>query len=110
VPLNVTVSSARISSRGRLHYDGRHAESRMTYRGDAALEQVRVQDKLTGDDFLRWRTLSGNRLDVSYGIGAPRMHVGSLVLSSFYARVIVNANGTLNLSEVVANPQRRRFR
>lgn len=104
VPLNVTVSSARISSRGRLHYDGRHAESRMTYRGDAALEQVRVQDKLTGDDFLRWRTLSGNRLDVSYGIGAPRMHVGSLVLSSFYARVIVNANGTLNLSEVVANP------
>lgn len=104
VPLNVTLSSARISSRGRLHYDGRHTEPRMTYRGNAALEQVRVQDKLTGDDFLRWRTLSADQLDVSYGLGAPRMHVGSLVLSSFYARMIVNANGTLNLSEVVANP------
>ena len=105
VPLNVTISSARITSNGRLHYDGRGAEPKMTYKGNAALEQVRVQDKLTGDDFLRWRTLSGNQLDVSYGFGAPRMHVASLVLSSFYARMIVNSNGTLNLAEVVANPE-----
>ncbi len=105
VPLNVTISSARVTSNGKLHYDGRSAEPKMTYKGNAALEQVRIQDKLTGDDFLRWRTLSGNDLDVSYGVGAPRMHVGSLVLSSFYARMIVNSNGTLNLSEVVANPE-----
>jgi hypothetical protein len=105
VPLNVTISSARITSNGKLHYDGRSAESKMTYKGNAALEQVRIQDKLTGDDFLRWRTLSSNQLDVSYGIGAPRMYVGSLVLSSFYARMIVNSNGTLNLAEVVANPE-----
>ncbi|MET3651165.1 DUF748 domain-containing protein [Dyella japonica] len=105
VPLNVTISSARVTSTGKLHYDGRGAEPKLTYKGNAALEQVRVQDKLTGDDFLRWRTLSGSNLDVSYGYGATRMHVGGLVLSSFYARVIVNANGTLNLSEVVANPE-----
>lgn len=104
VPLNVTIASARLSSRGRLHYDGGHAEPRLTYQGDAALEQVRVQDKLTGDDFLRWRTLAGHRLDLSYGLGVPRMHVGSVVLSAFYARMIVSANGTLNLAEVVANP------
>ncbi|PXV61705.1 protein of unknown function [Dyella jiangningensis] len=105
VPLNVTISSARVSSSGKLHYDGRSAEPKLTYKGNAALEQVRIQDKLTGDDFLRWRTLSGNQLDVSYGYGAPRMHVGTLVLSSFYARMIVNSNGTLNLTEVVANPE-----
>ncbi|HET6552055.1 MAG TPA: DUF748 domain-containing protein [Dyella sp.] len=105
VPLNVTISSARITSSGKLHYDGRGADPKITYKGNAALEQVRIQDKLTGDDFLRWRTLSASSLDASYGTGAPRMYVGSLVLSSFYARMIVNANGTLNLSEVVANPE-----
>lgn len=104
VPLNVVISSARVTSNGKLHYDGRSAEPKFTYKGNAALEQVRIQDKLTGDDFLRWRTLSGSNLDVAYGSGAPRMHVAGLVLSSFYARMIVNANGTLNLSEVVANP------
>jgi uncharacterized protein involved in outer membrane biogenesis len=105
VPLNVTISSARITSNGKVHYDGRSQEPKLTFKGSAALEQVRIQDKLTGDDFLRWRTLSGSNLDVSYGIGAPRMHVGNLVLTSFYARMIVNANGTLNVSEVVANPE-----
>ncbi|QNK01992.1 DUF748 domain-containing protein [Dyella telluris] len=105
VPLNVTISSARISSTGKVHYDGRSADPKLTYKGNAALEQVRIQDKLTGDDFLRWRTLSGSSLDVSYGYGPPRMHVANLVLTSFYARMIVNANGTLNLSEVVANPE-----
>ncbi|MHA6203030.1 DUF748 domain-containing protein [Dyella soli] len=105
VPLNVVVSSARITSSGKVHYDGRSAEPKFTYKGNAALEQVRIQDKLTGDDFLRWRTLSGSNLDVAYSQGTPRMHVGGLVLSSFYARVIVNPNGTLNLSEVVANPE-----
>ena len=103
VPLNVTISSARISSNGKLHYDGRSAEPAFTYRGAAALEQVRVQDKLTGDDFLRWRTLSASGLDLTYGSGTPRMHVDGLALGSFYARMIVNANGRLNLSDVVGN-------
>ncbi|WP_430390618.1 DUF748 domain-containing protein [Dyella sp. 20L07] len=105
VPLNVTISSARISSNGKVHYDGRGAEPKFTYRGNAALEQVRVQDKLTNDDFLRWRTLSASNVDVVYGSGTPRVHMGSLVLSSFYARMIVNANGKLNLSDVVAKPE-----
>ncbi|WP_445144031.1 DUF748 domain-containing protein [Dyella sp. Tek66A03] len=105
VPLNVTISTARISSDGKLHYDGRGAAPKFTYRGNAALEQVRIQDKLTGDDFLRWRTLSAANVELTYGSGAPRMHIGSLVLSSFYARVIVNASGKLNLSEVVAQPE-----
>lgn len=105
VPLNVTISSARISSNGKVHYDGRGAELAFTYKGNAALEQVRIQDKLTGDDFLRWRTLSGSNLDVAYGPGTPRMHVGGLVLSSFYARMIVNPSGKLNLSDVVAKPE-----
>ena len=105
VPLNVTLTSARVSSDGKLHYDGRGAEPKFAYRGKAALEQVRVQDKLTGDDLMRWRTLTSSGIDVAYGTGTPRIHVGSLVLSSFYARVIVNANGRLNLSDVVAKPE-----
>ncbi|WP_243039834.1 DUF748 domain-containing protein [Dyella sedimenti] len=105
VPLNVTISSARLSSNGKLHYDGRGKTPKLAYRGNVALEQVRVQDKLTGDDFLRWRTLSGSGVNVDYGPGTPRLHIGGLVLSSFYARMIVNADGKLNLSDVVANPE-----
>ncbi|SFS03864.1 protein of unknown function [Dyella sp. OK004] len=102
VPLNVVISSARISSKGKLHFDGRSAQPKMTYKGNASLERVRVQDKISGDDFMRWNSLAGSNLDVSYGSGPPRMHVGALVLNAFYARMIINANGRLNLSDVVA--------
>ncbi|WP_240732301.1 DUF748 domain-containing protein [Dyella terrae] len=105
VPLNVVISQARISGSGKLHYDGRRADPVFTYNGNASLDRVRVQDKVTGDDFLRWNTLNASRLDVSYGVGAPRMHVGMLTLSSFYARMIVNADGRLNLSDVVQKEQ-----
>ncbi|RDI98090.1 DUF748 domain-containing protein [Dyella solisilvae] len=105
VPLNVTISTARLSSNGKLHYDGRGKDPKVSYKGNAALENVRVQDKLTGDDFLRWRTLSATNVDADYGPGTPRMHIGGLVLSSFYARVIVNASGKINLSDVVAKPE-----
>jgi uncharacterized protein involved in outer membrane biogenesis len=105
VPLNVVISSARLTSNGKVHYDGRSETPKVTYRGNAALERVRVQDKLTGDDFLRWRTLSGSNIDVDYGNDTPRIHVDGLVLSSFYARMIVNASGRLNLSDVVAKPE-----
>jgi len=105
VPLNVTISSARMSGKGRVHYDGRGKEPKFTFKGNAALERVRVQDKVTGDDFMRWSALNAGNLDVAYGSGTPRMHVGSLVLSAFYARMIVNANGRLNLSDVVAQPE-----
>lgn len=104
VPLNVTLSRARVTSRGKLRYDMRGAQPTITYRGDAALENVRIQDKLTGDDFLRWRELDARNLDVALGSDAPRVSIGNLALRSFYARMIINANGRLNLADVVANP------
>jgi uncharacterized protein involved in outer membrane biogenesis len=105
VPLNVTVADARLTSNGKLHYDGRGDTPKLRYRGNAALERVRVQDKLTGDDFLRWRTLDAADLDAEIGPGTPRVHIGALALTSFYARMIVNADGKLNLADVVASPE-----
>jgi len=107
VPLNVDVTSARLSSNGELHYDDRHTEPRFDYKGDAAFERVRIQDKLTGDDLMRWRSLSGSGIDLRYGEGTPRMHLGGLALDAFYARVIVNSNGRLNLSDVIANGEQQ---
>lgn len=104
VPLNVTLSRAAITSRGKLRYDAHGATPQIAYRGDAALDNVSIQDKLTGDDFLRWRSLAATRLDATYGSGTPRIDIGNLTLTAFYARMIINANGRLNISDVIAKP------
>ncbi|MBS0382744.1 MAG: DUF748 domain-containing protein [Proteobacteria bacterium] len=104
VPLNVTLARVQITSRGKLRYDARGATPQITYRGDASLDNVSIQDKLTGDDFLRWRTLAASNLDANYGAGTPRITIGHLALTAFYTRMIINANGRLNVSDVIANP------
>ncbi len=103
VPLNVRIGSALLSLDGRLGYrDQGRADAHVSYHGTATLGRVRVQDKVTGDDFLRWHSLAATGLLLRLGEGAPRADIGGLALSDFYARVIINSNGRLNLQDVVA--------
>ncbi|WP_049620566.1 DUF748 domain-containing protein [Frateuria defendens] len=99
MPLNVSVARAQLTSDGQLRYAG-GAQPRVSYRGRATLARVLVQDKLTGDDFLRWRTLALDGIDFRHGEGPLHLALGDIALSDFYARVIVNANGRLNLADV----------
>ncbi|MEP6899504.1 MAG: DUF748 domain-containing protein [Rhodanobacter sp.] len=103
VPLNVRISSALASANGRVLYRDRQPAALISYRGQLTLGRVRVQDKLSGDDFLRWTALTARGLDVRMGEGVPRVSIAGLALSDFYARVIINANGRLNLQDVVTN-------
>jgi hypothetical protein len=106
VPLNVTVASGLLSLDGDVRYADRGKDSpRVGYRGRATLGRVRIQDKLTNDDFLRWNSLSATNMMVAMGEGTPRIAIGGLALDDFYARVIINATGRLNVQDVVASPE-----
>lgn len=104
VPLNVTLSSALLSADGRVRYRDHRPQALVDWRGRVTLGNVRVQDKLTGDDFLRWNSLDASGLDVRLGEDVPHVSVAGLALDDFYARVIINANGRINMQDVVANP------
>jgi len=104
VPLNVNIKRAHLSSYGRLHYvDRGKADPRIDYRGDVVLGRVQIQDKVSGDDLLRWHSLSLDNLTMRLGVGAPKVDIRGIALSDFYARIILNSNGRLNLQDVVAN-------
>ncbi|WP_426702913.1 DUF748 domain-containing protein [Rhodanobacter sp. Col0626] len=105
VPLNVHIDSALVSLNGHLRYSDRKPEPLLSYRGQLTLGRVSVLDNVTNDDLLRWNSLAATGLDVRAGEGAPQISVGGLALDNFYARVIVNSNGRLNLQDVVASPQ-----
>jgi len=105
VPLNVRIVSAQLGLNGRVRYaDHGKQPARIDYQGQATLGRVRVLDKATDDEFLRWNNLTASDMKVRMGEGAPHVDIGALSLSDFYARVIVNATGRMNLSDVVANP------
>ncbi|APG02521.1 hypothetical protein BJI69_00450 [Luteibacter rhizovicinus DSM 16549] len=105
VPLNVRVGSGLLSLDGQVRYAAQKDTARIGYRGRATLGRVRVLDKVTNDDFLRWTSLSASNMVVDLGQGVPRVAIGGLALDDFYARVIINATGRLNLQDVIASPE-----
>ena len=104
VPLNVRVDSALLSLNGRARYRDRKPEPLVSYQGRVVLGRVHVLDKVTNDDFLRWNSLSLTGMKVRMGQGAPQVDIGGIALDDFYARVIVNSNGRINVQDVVSNP------
>jgi hypothetical protein len=104
VPLNVRLDSAVLSANGRARYRDRKPSPLITYQGRMVLGRVKVLDKVTNEDFLSWNSLAATGMKLRMGEGAPQVDIGGLSLDDFYARVIINANGRLNVQDVVSNP------
>jgi len=106
--LNATFKSAMLTTIGVASAATVRDKLHLGYRGDATIGNVRMLDKLTGEDFVRWNSLSFNRIDFALGEGRPQVRVGAIALSDFYARLILNANGRMNLSDITSNPAEAR--
>lgn len=103
--LNASIASALLSSNGRATFAMKGDTPQVTYRGDATLGNVRLLDKVTTDDFVRWNALAVQQINLAVGSGKPNVQLGSIALSRFYARLIINPNGRLNLADVVGNKE-----
>ncbi|MBF6559616.1 MAG: DUF748 domain-containing protein [Candidatus Binataceae bacterium] len=101
--LNATITSAALTTKGAVALADPGGKLRVSYRGDATLTNVRVLDKLTSDLFLRWNALSVHRIDFRMGEGQPRIHIGAIALDDFYTRLILNADGHLNVSDITSS-------
>lgn len=105
--LNAAITSALLTMDGRLVLNQGKALT-VSYQGNATLGNVRLQDRVSSDDFLRWRSLALNRIQANYDGNTPRVRVGAVALSTFYARVIINPNGRLNLQDIRVQPSEER--
>lgn len=102
---NAALRSGTVTVKGKVNFlapAGKPIVAQFT--GNAVAGNVRTVDRISGDDFLRWRTLavSGIDFDMDDSKGPLKVGINNVSLSDFYARVILNANGRLNLQDVMA--------
>jgi uncharacterized protein involved in outer membrane biogenesis len=103
--LNATMSSAALTMDGALALATARDTLRVSYRGDATLGNVHLLDQATSDSILRWQSCSASRIDAEMGAGPPKVHIGALALTNFDARAILDANGRLNILDMLASPR-----
>ncbi|MEC5409498.1 DUF748 domain-containing protein [Paraburkholderia sp. MPAMCS5] len=100
--LNAAIASALLNASGDLAVN--QAKSlKASYRGDVALVDVRMLDKATSDPFAGWGSLALSRLKADYDERGTSVDAERVTFTKFYGRVLLNAQGKLNLTDVVAH-------
>ncbi|WP_175959999.1 DUF748 domain-containing protein [Burkholderia pyrrocinia] len=100
--LNATIASALLNAQGNLTFAQVKDTPRATYRGDVGLVDVRMLDKATSDPFAGWRSLALSNLKANYDEKGTDVDAARVTFSNFYGRVLLDAQGRLNLKDVVA--------
>jgi len=97
---NIVVTGGSVDARGRIVYaTPRSGAPRMSYKGDATITDFGSLDRPTSQELMRWKTVSLTGIDAASEPFA--IAVGSVMMNGFFARVILNADATLNLKELL---------
>lgn len=110
--LNVALLRADAGFQGDIRYRDDPAGPVLQLAGNALLEDVAANSLLTddpaardmpiGQELLSWKAVSLSGLDLSLAPGqATRVAVAETALTDFYARVIIDPSGRINLQDVV---------
>lgn len=97
--VNLRLTQALLSTKGNLKLD-QSAKGALTggYKGDASVDRVATIDKASSSDFVSWKSLSLGGMDVA--IEPFALNIDKVTLADFFARVIIDPNGRINLQDI----------
>ncbi|MES2260121.1 MAG: DUF748 domain-containing protein [Pseudomonadota bacterium] len=100
--VNLRLTQAAISAKGRLQLStGSDGVLAGGYKGDASVNNLATVDKTSANDFLSWKSLSFGAMDVRLQPFA--MSIETVALADFFARVIIDPNGRINVQDIQRN-------
>lgn len=103
--LNAVIASALLSSKADVSVAQSGKNWSAGFRGDVAVTNVRMLDKLTSDVFAGWRALTISQIRAAYGVQGTDVQLAKVDLESFYARIYLDNTGRLNLKNFLNEPE-----
>lgn len=104
--LNATVRAITLAAKGDVAFAAAtgNAPMRVNWKGGVDITGVDLQDRVNKDDFLNWKRLAFAGMDVSVAGDKVAAKLGDIALEDFYGRILLNAQGRLNVMDLVAAP------
>jgi len=102
--LNATVRSLSVGARGEAEFAAAEGASpmRASWKGGVDLSDLELDDRVNQADFLKWGRLGFSDMAVDVAGDRIRAGLGDVALDDFYGRVILSAEGRLNVMDLVA--------
>ncbi|MFJ7567341.1 DUF748 domain-containing protein [Herminiimonas sp. NPDC097707] len=97
--VNILLTRADISGKGTLQVDQGKGDALLGgFKGDLTLGNLATVDKLSTNEFLRWKSLSFGGMDVK--LSPFSLSIDQVALNDFFARIIIDPTGRINLQDV----------
>ncbi|HEU4353039.1 MAG TPA: DUF748 domain-containing protein [Burkholderiales bacterium] len=98
--VHIAITSGRLSAKGTASFEMPAGGAlKAAYRGGVEVADFASIDKRSTHDLLRWKALSLAAID--FELEPLKLSVDEIGLSEYYARIIVTADGGINLQELV---------
>ncbi len=108
--LNIAVTRGQVALNGKLKVRQEAASKAGAapfsggFTGQLTVGNFQAVDKANSADFLRWKSLFLDQIEVS--LGPDSISVGEIALADFFARIIVSPEGKLNLMQIVRKDEK----
>lgn len=103
--LTITLTKGAVSARGALTLaTGRDGALQPGFKGAAGITDLHTMDNATSADFLSWKSLQLDGIALA-GVEPLRLDIAEVALSDFYSRLIVYADGKLNVQQILREPE-----
>ena len=104
--LNATVRAITLGAKGDAEFAAANGNTPMKagWKGGVEVTDVDLQDRVNKDDFLNWKRLGLSGMNISVAGEKIVAGLGDIALDDFYGRILLNAQGRLNVMDLVAAP------
>jgi len=101
--LQLVVTEGYFDTQGAFKIASGDAQMDIQYAGQAAVNKFRSVDKVKAGEFLSWKSLYINGLEL--GTAPFRLTINEVALTDFFNLLIINPDGTSNLAAIMGRQQ-----
>ncbi|MDD3326419.1 MAG: DUF748 domain-containing protein [Zoogloea sp.] len=99
--VKIAITRGKLTSRGKLAFElPASGGPKGAFKGSVTLGDFASVDKLNATDFLKWKSLYFGGVDVR--LAPLAVSIDDIALTDFYTRLILDAQGGLNIREITA--------
>src|SRR5262245_20161325 len=101
--VNFILTSGAVGTKGELSYESASGGAKINYQGSAQVADFGSVEKSGAEDLLKWKSLA---LDAVQFSSEPfQLRISEITLGDFYSRLILGANGKLNLQKLAVQSE-----
>jgi hypothetical protein len=103
--VNFLLTGGRTGTKGELTFSAGSGPAKVNYQGGVQVADFGAVEKNGQQDLLRWKSLALDALQ--FDLEPFQLRIGEITLADFYSRLILGADGKLNLQNLTAQDSKQ---